>query len=146
MCRSQVESEYPDIMKNYSTDRLKPVAGFPDTEQLIRVEYELYSAQYINEVTEKRIRSKFYFKSKSNTIFNIYYEEQLSKMVAPYVNSVGTSKKFRKTNFFRYRDFKELMLLTKGRKNIKKVHTKKMASMLATNQSVSSIRMGESRM
>jgi len=103
------------------------------------VEYELYSAQYINEVTEKRIRSKFYFKASSNAVLNIYYEEQLGSMVTPYVNPISSSRRFRKTNFFRYRDLKELMLLAKGRKNMKRVHTKKMASSLAINDSIQSI-------
>jgi len=126
-------------MKNYSNEVLKPVASYPDIQDLIRVEYELYSAQYVNDVTEKRIRSKFYFKASSNAVLNIYYEEQLGKMVTPYVNHVSSSKKFRKTNFFRYRDLKELMMLAKGRKNLKRVHTKKMASTIAINDSAQSM-------
>lgn len=79
-------------------------------------------------------------------MLNLYYEEQLGKMVAPYVNPISSSRRFRKTNFFRYRDLKELMMLAKGRKNIKRDHTRKMASTLNINDSVHSIPMGESRL
>jgi hypothetical protein len=89
------------------------------------VEYELYSDKYINEVTEKRIRNKFYYKINNNEILNIYYEEELGKLVAPYVNPISTNKRFKKTNFFRFKDWKELLILAKGRSNIKRSQTKK---------------------
>jgi hypothetical protein len=78
-------------------------------------------------------------------VLNIYYEEQLGKIVTPYVNPISMNKKFKKTNFFRYKDLKELITLAKGRRNMKKSHTKKMTSTLATNEIVQSISGVESR-
>lgn len=101
------------------------MGSFEDAEGLIRVEYEMYSDRYIKEVTQKRIKNKFYYKINNNEVLNIYYEEELGKLVTPYVNPISANKKFKKTNFFRFKDIKELLILAKGRRNIKRSQTKK---------------------
>lgn len=57
-------------------------------------------------MAEKRIRNKFYYKANTNEILNIYYEEQLGKLVSPYVHPISGNKKYKKTNFFRFKDLK----------------------------------------